>query len=210
MRNSISAYRFDPAGPFVASRQTTLSGVTYAAGDTVPNDAAPTRRLRQLYERRHITMQSQFDEHIEATLGEKAMLEEQDRRKGADSKNEKARAAQDKDDAKRKKAQDSEAKRAREDDGTYKGDDPATPGVNEAWEGGEAPTDADTATEGTEQAAEGQDEAEGAQEAGKSAYEAIHKGFGKWVVADPDGTEIFGPVKKAEAHAEADRLNSEG
>lgn len=30
-------------------------------------------------------------------------------------------------------------KRARNDDGTLKGDDPATPEVNEAWEGGEAP-----------------------------------------------------------------------
>tara|TARA_Y100001972_G_scaffold93697_1_gene114924 strand:+ start:1782 stop:2153 length:372 start_codon:yes stop_codon:yes gene_type:complete len=30
-------------------------------------------------------------------------------------------------------------KRARNDDGTLKGDDPSTPDVNEAWEGGEAP-----------------------------------------------------------------------
>ena len=30
-------------------------------------------------------------------------------------------------------------KRAREDDGKYQGDDPATPEVNEAWEGGKAP-----------------------------------------------------------------------
>ena len=29
--------------------------------------------------------------------------------------------------------------RARNDDGTLKGDDPSTPDVNEAWEGGEAP-----------------------------------------------------------------------
>lgn len=32
-----------------------------------------------------------------------------------------------------------EVKRARNDDGTLKADDPATPNVNEAWEGGEAP-----------------------------------------------------------------------
>lgn len=32
-----------------------------------------------------------------------------------------------------------EPKRARKDDGTYQSDDPATPDVNEAWEGGEAP-----------------------------------------------------------------------
>ena len=30
-------------------------------------------------------------------------------------------------------------KRARNEDGTLKGDDPSTPDVNEAWEGGEAP-----------------------------------------------------------------------
>lgn len=30
-------------------------------------------------------------------------------------------------------------KRARNDDGTLKGDDPSTPDVNEAWEGGKAP-----------------------------------------------------------------------
>jgi len=30
-------------------------------------------------------------------------------------------------------------KRARNDDGTLKADDPATPDVNEAWEGGKAP-----------------------------------------------------------------------
>lgn len=30
-------------------------------------------------------------------------------------------------------------KRARNDDGTLKGDDPSTPEVNEAWEGGKAP-----------------------------------------------------------------------
>ncbi len=29
--------------------------------------------------------------------------------------------------------------RARNDDGTLKGDDPSTPDVNEAWEGGQAP-----------------------------------------------------------------------
>ena len=29
--------------------------------------------------------------------------------------------------------------RARNDDGTLKGDDPSTPDVNEAWEGGKAP-----------------------------------------------------------------------
>lgn len=33
----------------------------------------------------------------------------------------------------------SETKRARNSDGTLKGDDPTTPDVNEAWEGGEAP-----------------------------------------------------------------------
>ena len=33
----------------------------------------------------------------------------------------------------------SEPVRARNDDGTLKGDDPSTPDVNEAWEGGEAP-----------------------------------------------------------------------
>ena len=32
-----------------------------------------------------------------------------------------------------------ETKRARNDDGTLKADDPATPDTNEAWEGGEAP-----------------------------------------------------------------------
>lgn len=32
-----------------------------------------------------------------------------------------------------------EIKRARKDDGTFEKDDPATPDVNEAWEGGEAP-----------------------------------------------------------------------
>ena len=32
-----------------------------------------------------------------------------------------------------------EVKRARNEDGTLKGDDPSTPDVNEAWEGGEAP-----------------------------------------------------------------------
>ena len=32
-----------------------------------------------------------------------------------------------------------EVKRASNDDGTIKADDPATPDVNEAWEGGEAP-----------------------------------------------------------------------
>ena len=30
-------------------------------------------------------------------------------------------------------------KRARNEDGTLKGDDPSTPDVNEAWEGGKAP-----------------------------------------------------------------------
>ena len=30
-------------------------------------------------------------------------------------------------------------KRARKDDGKFEGDDPATPEVNEAWEGGKAP-----------------------------------------------------------------------
>tara|TARA_B100000965_G_C19601082_1_gene762678 strand:+ start:525 stop:809 length:285 start_codon:yes stop_codon:yes gene_type:complete len=33
----------------------------------------------------------------------------------------------------------SKPKRARNADGTLKGDDKSTPGVNEAWEGGEAP-----------------------------------------------------------------------
>jgi hypothetical protein len=32
-----------------------------------------------------------------------------------------------------------EVKRARKKDGTLQGDDPSTPDVNEAWEGGEAP-----------------------------------------------------------------------
>lgn len=32
-----------------------------------------------------------------------------------------------------------EIKRARKEDGTFKKDDPATPDVNEAWQGGEAP-----------------------------------------------------------------------
>ena len=32
-----------------------------------------------------------------------------------------------------------QVKRARNEDGTLKGDDPSTPDVNEAWEGGEAP-----------------------------------------------------------------------
>ena len=32
-----------------------------------------------------------------------------------------------------------EVKRARQEDGTLQGDDPSTPDVNEAWEGGEAP-----------------------------------------------------------------------
>jgi hypothetical protein len=32
-----------------------------------------------------------------------------------------------------------EVKRARKEDGTLQGDDPSTPDVNEAWEGGEAP-----------------------------------------------------------------------
>tara|TARA_R110000744_G_scaffold181247_1_gene300353 strand:+ start:1705 stop:2073 length:369 start_codon:yes stop_codon:yes gene_type:complete len=32
-----------------------------------------------------------------------------------------------------------EVKRARKEDGTLLGDDPSTPDVNEAWEGGEAP-----------------------------------------------------------------------
>lgn len=32
-----------------------------------------------------------------------------------------------------------EIKRARNEDGTLKGDDPSTPDVNEAWEGGKAP-----------------------------------------------------------------------
>tara|TARA_R100001509_G_scaffold133431_1_gene87017 strand:- start:901 stop:1200 length:300 start_codon:yes stop_codon:yes gene_type:complete len=32
-----------------------------------------------------------------------------------------------------------ETKRARNDDGTLKADDPSTPDVNEAWEGGKAP-----------------------------------------------------------------------
>ena len=32
-----------------------------------------------------------------------------------------------------------EPKRARNADGTYRGDDPSTPDVNEAWEGGEEP-----------------------------------------------------------------------
>ncbi len=32
-----------------------------------------------------------------------------------------------------------EVKRARNDDGTLKADDPTTPDVNEAWEGGQAP-----------------------------------------------------------------------
>ena len=32
-----------------------------------------------------------------------------------------------------------ETQRARNDDGTLKGDDPSTPNVNEAWEGGVAP-----------------------------------------------------------------------
>ena len=32
-----------------------------------------------------------------------------------------------------------EPRRARNADGTYRGDDPSTPDVNEAWEGGEEP-----------------------------------------------------------------------
>ena len=36
-------------------------------------------------------------------------------------------------------ASESEPVRARNEDGTLKGDDPSTPDVNEAWEGGEAP-----------------------------------------------------------------------
>ena len=32
-----------------------------------------------------------------------------------------------------------ETKRARKDDGTFQSDDPSTPDVNEAWEGGKAP-----------------------------------------------------------------------
>ena len=32
-----------------------------------------------------------------------------------------------------------EPKRSRNDDGTYKGDDPSTPNVNEAWKSGKSP-----------------------------------------------------------------------
>ncbi len=48
--------RFDPNGPFVARRRITLAGATFEAGADVPADAAPTRRLRQLYEWRRLTM----------------------------------------------------------------------------------------------------------------------------------------------------------
>ncbi len=42
-----------------------------------------------------------------------------------------------------------EVKRARNEDGTLKGDDPSTPDVNEAWEGGKAPKKKSTAKKKT-------------------------------------------------------------
>lgn len=60
-KNIISAYRFDPAGPFVARREITISGVLYRCGDAVPTNAAPARRMRQFYEWKFITMADQAE-----------------------------------------------------------------------------------------------------------------------------------------------------
>lgn len=45
---------FDPAGPFVARKPLTLSGVSYAPGESVPASAATPRRMRQLFDARWV------------------------------------------------------------------------------------------------------------------------------------------------------------
>ena len=39
------------------------------------------------------------------------------------------------------------------------------------------------------------------------SFVASHKGFGRWMVLGPDGKEVAGPMKQAEAEAEASKRN---
>ncbi|QIG67377.1 hypothetical protein EVB39_048 [Rhizobium phage RHph_TM3_3_9] len=61
MRNSVWSLPFDASTDFVARRPLAVGDTSLAPGDAVPESAVSPRRLRQLYEMRHVVHRVTYD-----------------------------------------------------------------------------------------------------------------------------------------------------
>ena len=180
-KNVISAYRFDPEGEYTAIKNCTIAGKQFTRGDDVPNDTVPTRRLRQLYERRFITTKGQYEEYYAGKAEREDAPQEPPVEPTEPPTTDEPEVTED-----------------AVPDATGGDDEAVTMNVNET-------TEASDEVDDVVAAAAVADEAQAAPEGGE--FKAEHKGFGRWYVVDPDGVEISGVLTKDEALSQAAKLN---